>query len=169
LDAIKIHIKEVEKQIKQTIDSDLDLKTNFDLATSVPGIVLITAAYFLVHTHNFTGCRRTAFDNARQFTAYCGIAPYEYSSGSSIRGRTRNSPLANKKLKSLLANGANSAINHNEELKTYYLKKVAKGKKEMLVLNAVKAKMIARVFAVIKRGTKYKKDYQYEKTTTEMT
>lgn len=112
LKKIKEDIKEVEKQIKQTIDREQSLKSNFKLACSVPGIALITAAYFLVHTHNFT-----AFENGRQFNAYCGIAPYEHSSGSSIKGKTRNSPLANKKLKALLANGANSAINHNAELR----------------------------------------------------
>ena len=66
----------------------------------------------------------------------------------------------NKKLKSLLANGANSAINHNPELREYYQNKVASGKPEMSVLNAVKAKMVARVFAVIKRGTQYENEYQ---------
>lgn len=155
LDKIKEDIKEVEKQIRQTIDSEQSLKNNFKLACTVPGIALITAAYLLVHTHNFS-----AFHNGRQFNAYCGIAPYEYSSGSSIKGKTRNSPLANKKIKTLLANGANSVINHNIELKEYYTNKVAAGKSEMSVLNAVKAKMIARVFAVVKRGTEYKKDYQ---------
>lgn len=30
----------------------------------------------------------------------------------------------------------------------------------MPVLNAVKAKMVARVFAVVKRGTAYEKEYQ---------
>lgn len=151
----KEDIKEVEKQIKQAIDSEQGLKSNFKLACSVPGIALITAAYLLVHTHNFT-----AFDNGRQFNAYCGVAPYEHSSGSSIKGKTRNSPLANKKLKSLLTNGANSAINHNAELKAYYINKVKSGKPDMSVLNAVKSKMVARVFAVVKRGTEYENEYR---------
>lgn len=147
---IKEQIKKTEKKIRETIDSEEDLKMNFKLACTVPGIGLVTAAYFLVHTHNFK-----AFENGRQFAAYSGIAPYEHSSGSSIRGRARNSPLANKKMKALLANGANSAIFHDNELKGYFWRKVEEGKPKMLVINAVKAKMVQRVFATVKRGSGY--------------
>ena len=82
-----------------------------------------------------------------------GIAPYEYSSGSSVNGKSQTSRLANKKIKILLANGANSAIVHDKELKQYFWRKVEMGKPKMLVINAVKSKMIHRVFAAIKRGS----------------
>jgi len=53
---------------------------------------MITAVAFLIYTQDFT-----AFDNGRQFACYAGVAPFEYSSGSSIRGKAKTSPLANRK------------------------------------------------------------------------
>lgn len=150
LEKLAQDIRAAEEQVQQAIDGEESLKANFRLACSVPGVALVTAAHLLVHTNNFT-----SFRDSRQFAAYCGIAPYEHTSGSSVRGRTRNSPLANRRLKALLSNGACSAVVHDKELAAYYARKLAGGKPKMLVLNAVKAKIAARVFAVVKRGSKY--------------
>ncbi|MFA7687196.1 MAG: transposase [Moheibacter sp.] len=93
--------------------------------------------------------------------SYCGIAPFEYSSGSSIRGRTRVNHLADKKMKSLLHLLCLTAIRHDEELKLYYLRKKEEGKHSLLVLNSVKCKLVSRIFAVIKRDTPFVKTHQY--------
>ncbi len=98
------HIGKAESKIIQLISLDPEVKKNFELATSVKGIGLVIAAFMLVTTNNFKG-----FDNGRKYACYSGIAPFEYSSGSSIRGRKRVSQLGNKRIKSLLSNGANSA------------------------------------------------------------
>ena len=45
------------------------------------------------------------------------------------------------------------------ELKKYYERKVAEGKNKMPVINALRAKIVARMFAVIKRNEKYKPIY----------
>jgi len=47
------------------------------------------------------------------------------------------------------------------EMRDYYLRKVAEGKNKMLVLNAIRAKLIARMFAVIKNNRQYQKKYQF--------
>lgn len=52
-----------------------------------------------------------------------------------------------------------SAIQVNGELQMYYQRKVAEGKNKMLVLNAVRNKLIHRVYAVVRRGEKYDKFY----------
>lgn len=48
-----------------------------------------------------------------------------------------------------------SAIQHESELHLYYKKKLVEGKDKMLAINNVKNKLIARTFAVVKRGTPY--------------
>lgn len=90
-----------------------------------------------------------------QFACYSGVAPFEYQSGTSIRGRTKVSNFAQKKLKSLLNLGALSAKRHDVELKNYFERKVAEGKNKMLVVNAIRCKILARAFAVINRGTPF--------------
>ena len=147
---VKQQIAQIEKEMEATIEQDQQLSEHFRLAKSVIGIGLIAAAALLVYTQNFT-----AFDNNRQFACYAGVAPFEHSSGSSVRGKTSTSHLANKKMKALLSNCAASAVQHDPQLKAYYQKKRAEGKERLVVLNAVKAKLINRAFATVNRGTAY--------------
>ncbi len=147
---IEQQMAQVEKEMEATVKQDEQVLSHFHLVKSVVGVGLITAAAFLVYTQDFT-----AFENGRQFACYAGVAPFEYSSGSSIRGRTRISPLGNKKMKALLSNCAAAAVQHDPQLKAYYHKKRGEGKGRLVVLNAVKAKLINRVFATVSRGTPY--------------
>jgi len=151
-------IEKVEEQIKELVRSDKNLNHLYQLVTSVKGIGLIIATYMLVHTSDFT-----AFNTARQFACYCGIAPFEYTSGISIKGKTKVSHLANKKIKSLFTMGALNAIKYDSELKEYYERKVKEGKNKMSVINIIKNKMVGRVFAVVKRGTPYVELKGYKK------
>ena len=64
-------------------------------------------------------------------------------------------PMVDKKLKSLLNRCAICAVRHDRELKAYYERKVKDGKSKMLVINNVRAKLLARAFAVINRDTPF--------------
>jgi transposase len=148
-------IERSEKQIKEIIKSENDLQQNFKLATSVKGIGLVIGAFMLVSTNNFTG-----FENGRKYACYAGIAPFPHESGSSIKGPTKVSHLANKKIKTLLSNGANSAKSYDPEIKAYYQRKIEEGKDHKSVINAISCKLVNRVFAVVKRQTPYVSTYQ---------
>jgi transposase len=143
-------IKETEASIKELISADQLLQTNYDLVCSVTGIGFATSVHLLIATENFT-----RFSDVRKLICYCGIAPFEHSSGTSIRGKVRVSHLANKKIKSLLTLAAMSAIQHDPELKLKYEQKVKEGKPKMSVVNIIRAKLIERVFAVIKKQKPY--------------
>ncbi|MBS1934560.1 MAG: IS110 family transposase [Bacteroidetes bacterium] len=150
MDILKQEIKQAEKNIKEIIGSNECLKTNYELACSVTGIGFATAVHLLIATENFT-----RFSNVRKLICYCGVAPFEHCSGTSIRRKTRVSHLANKKLKSLLTMAAISAIQHDPELKAKYQQKINEGKAKMCVINIIRAKLIERVFAVIKKQKPY--------------
>ena len=47
------------------------------------------------------------------------------------------------------------------ELREYYLRKAGEGKNKMLVLNAIRAKLVARMFAVIINNRQYEKNYSF--------
>lgn len=51
-----------------------------------------------------------------------------------------------------------SSIRVKGELQDYYLRKVKEGKNKMLILNAIRNKLIHRLYAVVKRGEKYDKN-----------
>ena len=153
---LSAHIKELEAKIKSIIKANQELKTQYQLITSVKGVGPQTAWHFIVATH---GCKR--FKTWREFAAYCGTAPFPYQSGSSIRGRTKVSHLANKNIKKLINMCAMSAIQHDPQLKAYYKEKTAQGKNKISVINAVRNKILARVFAVLKRGTPYVNTHKF--------
>jgi transposase len=122
----------------------------FELATSVPGVGPQTALYLIALTRCFA-----AFSSWRKLACYAGIAPFEYSSGSSVRGRTKVSHLANKKLKSLFNMAALSAKKLDPELRLYYERKKAEGKHVMSIMNALRCKVVARVFAAVNRNSPF--------------
>lgn len=156
IQALVKDIAKVEKEIQALVEKDTQLKEQFQLAVSVPGIGKITALNVIVATGEFQ-----RISEAKKFACYAGIAPFEHTSGSSVRGKTRVSKMANMTLKKLLHLAAMSAIQVCQELKSFYQRKVAEGKNKMSVINAVRNKLISRIFVCIKNKRMYLKDYQH--------
>ena len=150
LKAIDADIKAIEQQITNLMKQDQSLNHLFKLVSSVIGIGFVTATNLIIHTNEFT-----ILNDSRKLACYCGVAPFPHQSGTSIRGKTRVSHMANKKLKTNLHMAALTAVKFDMELKTYYERKVAEGKHKMSVLNAVKSKLLARVVAVVNNNQEY--------------
>ena len=142
--------KAFERQLDVFLAESPAIKKSYDLLTSIPGVGPMIAMNTIVCTRNFMQIR-----DPRKFSCYCGVAPFKHESGTSIRKGSRVSFFGNKKLKSLLNFGAMNAVKYDPQLKVYYQKKVAEGKSKMSVLNAVRNKLIHRMFAVINRQTPY--------------
>ena len=143
---LEAQVEAIEEEMTQTIESDEKLNKNYRLLLSVDGIGLVNAINTIIATHNFE-----MFDNARQYASYIGVAPFEHSSGTSVKGRTHVEPGA-KMLKADLTGAVRTCINHDKEIKKYYERKIAEGKAYGVVANAIKFKLLLRMFAVIKRG-----------------
>lgn len=143
-------IQGMETDIKAHIKSHPELQNTFELLVSIKGVGPVIAAYMIGNTHNFK-----RFRNARKFNCYAGIAPFGHQSGTSLKSRARVSHLANKDTKTLLNLAAVCAIRCDEELKNYYLRKIDEGKNKMSCINAIRAKIVARMFAVIKRQSPF--------------
>ncbi len=136
--SLEADIAAIDKQIKTMIDTDENLKELFALATSVVRIGTQTALALLIYTDGFT-----LFDDARKLACYAGVAPFVYASGTSVKGRTRVSKMANMDLKTALHMASLTAVKLDAQLRAYYQRKVAEGKSKMSVLNAVKANRTA--------------------------
>jgi transposase len=142
-------IETVENEIETIIKQDPLMDKNFELVLSVRGIGKILGFYLIAFTANFT-----SFIDYRSFACYCGIAPFANSSGIVI-GKSRVHPYANRQLKSLLNMAAMSAIQIRGEYQIYYKKRIESEKNKMSTINVVRNKLLARVFAVVKRRTPY--------------
>jgi len=150
IDYLSKQVKVIETRIKEILSEDVSMDKNYELLTSLKGVGLVVACQLIYHTGNFT-----RFDSWRAFSSYCGTAPFEHRSGTSIHRRKQCHYLGDRKMKSLLSMASVSAIQHDSELRLYYKRKLAEGKDKMLAINNVRNKLIARAFAVVKRGTPY--------------
>lgn len=154
--ALDNDIKKTDVAIKELIESDERLSELFLYIESVPGVGKVTATEIVINTNEFK-----RIDNPRKYACYAGVAPFEHSSGTSVRGKTRISKKANMKAKSLLHMTALVAARFCTELRGFYERKVAEGKNKMNALNAVKNKIIHRIFACVNQKRLYKQDYKF--------
>jgi transposase len=154
LKALQKTKENIEKLIIKTVELDEKILKKVKQVQSINGIGPVTAVALLVYTKGFT-----AFSNAKELACYCGIVPFKKTSGTSVRYKPTVSPYANKKLKKLLHLCALSAIKNDSELKVYFERKVAEGKNKMSVINAVRNKLVHRVFAVIRDGRLFEESY----------
>ena len=147
---LKEQIKIIEASIKKVIEGEVSIKKNYELLISIPGIGLINAVSTIIATGNFT-----RFQTARQYAKFVCVSPLTNQSGTSIRGGDHVCRAGHNEIKSILTEGARSAIQHDSQLREYYERKRKEGKSHGCVLNAIKFKLICRMFAVIGRQTQY--------------
>jgi len=150
IEGIKKSIIQIEALIQEIIEQDATIYKNYELIKSVPAIGHLTAVYIICCTNNFAGKV-----SGKQLASYAGVVPFEHSSGTSIKGRNRVHKMANKDLKKMLHLCALTAIKYYPEFSDYFKRKKAEGKNGMLVLNAIRNKLVLRVAAVVNKQEPY--------------
>ncbi|OKS88173.1 transposase [Mucilaginibacter polytrichastri] len=152
--SIRQDIEGIEMRILELIASDENLKNLLDIITSITSIGVVTAVQMIIRTNEFRG-----ITTAKKFACYAGVAPFKDESGTVIK-KARVSHIANKKMKSLLHICAVGAMRYDKDIKAYYERKVAEGKPKMLIINAIRFKLITRVFTCVHQNRQYEKEYK---------
>lgn len=150
IEGIKKSIVQLEEMISKIVHEDQAIYTNYLLIKTVPGIGHLTAVYLICCTNNFA-----AKPSGKQLASYAGVVPFEHSSGISIKGKNRVHKMANKDLKKMLHLCALTAIKYCPEIKQYFHRKKAEGKNGMLIVNAIRNKLVLRVVAVVNNQKPY--------------
>jgi len=125
-----------------------------DLST-IPGLGKRAVAILIVYTEGFK-----KISNHRQLIALAGLAPREYTSGSSVRGRKGICKMGNGYLRNVLYMCSMSAIKYNKACKDLYERLRAAGKNGKVALIAVCNKLLKQAFAIATKGTTYQADYK---------
>ena len=146
-------IASIEDEIEMLIKVDQEMKENYELVTGIKGIGPVIATDLLIKTGNFK-----TIDTHRKAASYAGVCPFPNTSGKMV-GKSKTSPFADKKLKSLLYMGAKAAVKHNKEYRLYYQKKQIEGKPHYLIMNNVANKLLRTVYSVVRNKTPYKQDH----------
>lgn len=144
-------LKKVNEEIKALIEQNEKLNKNIKLICSVPGVGLQNAIAIVVVTDNFA-----RFKSAKHLACYAGVVPFPNQSGRVIK-RDRVSRHSNRNLKRLLHMAAMAMIRCDDEIKAYFERKVEQGKHKMSIINAVRNKIVHRIWAVVQRQEPYVK------------
>jgi transposase len=124
------------------------------LLCSIPGIGRKTAAQLLLFAKGFTQGQ-----NYRQLIAKAGLCPRAYSSGSSVRGKTRITRLGGGVMRSKLCMCSFAAKQSNAAGKALYDRLMAKGKNGKVALVAVCNKRLKQACAIIQSGMPYQAEF----------
>lgn len=154
IDALNDAIKNVDQEILNIINNDPQLKRYYKQLISVSGVGPVTAVEVIVETEGF---RTFTPMDAAKFKRYSKCAPVPKQSGKKRR-KPRTSRRGSSRLNSLLTMGAMSVSRSKNELGQYYRRKIEEGKDHLVVINALRSKIIDRMFAVVKNDTMYVKN-----------
>ena len=155
--SIEEQIASIDAEIDALIAADPVLARQKELLVSIDGIGDRIAINMIAITGGFT-----RFQNARQFCSFAGLTPYRYDSGTSVRSKAKISKRSNQTMKALLHLSAVTVATRMKEgeYRDYYERKLKEGKHVMCVMNVLRAKLVHRMFSVIKRDTEYTKQYK---------
>lgn len=149
----------MEKEIKQ-LEQKLQLllqrwqPEQLKNVSSIKGIGKRAAAMLIVFTQGFKYTQ-----SHRQLISFAGLAPTQYSSGSSIQGKPRIYKRGGKNLRDVLYMCSMNAMKTNNACKALYDRLRANGKTGKQALIAVCNKLLKQVFAVVKNNSLYQPNY----------
>ena len=147
IDLFNEQIEQIERQMADVVISDEEIYLTYMRLLTIPGIGPVNAINTIANTQNFT-----AFETARQYAKYVGVAPSEHSSGTSVRWRGRPSLHADLQAKADLSMAALRAVEFNFDMSQCYERKLGNRKDDKDVqrkaLNAIKFKLIRQMFSV---------------------
>jgi len=154
LQGIEKDFKKIEAELKETLKSDKNLQRIHTVITSVPGVGTVTAIYLIVLTEGF---RR--LNDPRKLACYGGVVPFPYQSGSSLKGKEKVSPFANKEFKTLLHLCVLAILKMDNKFRDFYNKKLEEGKQVMSVINALRNKILHTICACVRKDKEYDENY----------
>jgi len=137
-------IAALEKEIAQALRSDAEWAAAAARIQSIPGMGVLTTAWLLALTANFTTCA-----SPEALVSYVGLAPQPYQSGTSVYRRSHIGHQGQKRLRTALYMAAIAASRWNPRTQPLYARLRAAGKPPKLALCAVARKLIHIAWAVV--------------------
>ena len=138
-------MKKLRQEALHCIAADAQLQQRYELLRSVPGLGEISAVQTLAELLLLPEDR-----DVRQWVAYAGLDPREYSSGTSVRKHTRISKVGNAHLRRALYMPALVASRVEPHLRAFYEHLLARGKSKRQALIAVARKLLHAIYGMFR-------------------
>ncbi len=142
--SLKTQIQNLDDAIKEQVAAFPELAHQLELFTSICGVAQVTATTVMVELGDL---RR--FPRSRQLTAFAGLSPKKWQSGTSVNGKTRLCKQGSARVRAVLYMAAGCAARFNPDMKATYEGQLAKGKEKRSALGAVMRKLLVLMRAVL--------------------
>jgi transposase len=149
---LKGEIDRLLAQVNDHIEKHPGLRADRELLTSIPGIGELTAAWIIAELPDVR-----MIGSAQSAAAYAGLAPREYSSGTSVHHRTHLSKRGNVYLRRAMYMPAMAAARYNPAVKALYDRLIAEGRPRMVAIGAAMRKLLMLAYGVLRS----RKEFQY--------
>lgn len=146
ISSLQVRIEQLEQKGKCLLKSN-SLEHDWKLLVSITGVADLSAMYILAEILTLP-----ADMQVQQWVAYAGLDPRAFESGTSINKPRRISKAGNKYLRAALYMPALVAIRYQPNIKQFYEKLVAAGKKKMQALVAVMRKLLHCIWGMLKHN-----------------
>jgi len=138
-------IDRLTRAAQEFILADPELARRYELLLSIPGFGATSALHILAELTLLP-----AGMDVRQWVAYAGLDPREYTSGTSVHKKVRISKAGNKHLRRALYMPALVAVQHQPQVRAYYEHLLARGKTKMQALVATMRKLLHAIYGMFK-------------------
>lgn len=145
--------EDVLEQLRLLVEKDEEVKCQYNLLVTIPGVGEITAFGLIANLPDLT-----RFKCAKQLASFAGLNPAVRESGTSVRGRGSISKMGSKNLRNVLFMPALVCKRYCKPMFKFSEKLIGKGKKPKVAVVAVMHKMLRIIFAILKKGQVFNED-----------
>ncbi len=153
-------IDRLTRAAQEFILTDPELARRYELLLSIPGFGATSAVHTLAELTLLP-----ADMDVRQWVAYAGLDPREYTSGTSVHKKVRISKAGNKHLRRALYMPALVAVQHQPQVRAFYEHLLARGKTKMQALVATMRKLLHAIYGMFKHDQLFDGQKVYTSTS----
>lgn len=145
-------IKECEQHLEAVVKKSFP--ELYGHLTSIPSVGTKTAIELIAVTHGFT-----RFDQVKALSAYIGVSPSTYRSGTSVEGRGAIAKFGQGRLRQLLYMCSWTARRCNPACRALYTRMEGQGKPAKVINIAIAHKLLRQAFAVATNNVPFSKEF----------
>jgi transposase len=147
-------ITDLDQDIAATLHQDDAWAAAAARLQTVTGIGMLTSAWLLVVTLNFSTCA-----TPEALAAYVGVIPHPQQSGTSVHGYTGVGQYGHARVRTMLYLATLSAARYNPAVKPFYDRLRARGKAPKVARCAAARKLLHIAWAVATKGQPFDAHY----------
>jgi len=151
LQALEEEMAAIEEAIEELLEQFPALCQQYMLLRSIPGVGEKVVLPLLALLHRFHA-RTRGKGTAKELTAFVGLDPQPYESGTSIYKRTTISRKGDAQVRTLLYMGAVGGSTGHNALRQHYKLLLARGKPKKLALIVCARKILVWAWAIFRSG-----------------